>query len=536
VTVTLRLLRTALILAAVAVSACGKRGDPLPPIRPVPGRIVDLVARRVDDRVELRFTVPATNNDGTTPSLIDRIEVYRTMSTEDANAPSAVMLLNKKNLIGVITVRRPPPPDAANAKDAKDTKTTADASPSPKNAAPTPAGAPGPGPGELAIYTDDTPVGPSPATAVRNYMLLGWAGNQQQRSPPIHLMMTSATPPRPVEKLAADFDATSIKVTWVGPPLLFLPVKKPGSPLPVVFLPVASRPAAGQLPISPLPKGSSLPAGTGATPAAGALPSTVTTNPATAGPPPSTPPTGLPTTPPSGTGATGTTTMPPTATTTPTTGTLRTPGLITGASAGQTLGAPTAAGAPGAVPGMTPPGGSFGPPSSVAVGPVRGYRVTEVDESGHELTPNAPLPPPISASQFTLPVAFDKTRCFVVRTVDTLTGSIVMESAASAPVCVTPKDTFPPPAPTELRAFGGAGVVLTWTGVEAPDLAGYVVLRGEGAGDNMQPLNTTPITDTTFSDTTVKSGVTYVYAVIAVDNSPQHNPSAQSNKQTIVAR
>jgi hypothetical protein len=182
-------------------------------------------------------------------------------------------------------------------------------------------------------------------------------------------------------------------------------------------------------------------------------------------------------------------------------------------------------------------GVGMGAAPAISLGPVRGYRVTEVDASGHELTPNGPLTPPMSVSVDTLPVVFDKTRCFVVRTVDTMPGSVVAESAASDPVCVTPKDTFPPPAPSELRAFPSeTGVVLTWTGVEAADLAGYVVLRGEGAGDNMTPLNATPMSETTFSDTSVKSGVTYVYAVIAVDSSPQHNPSAQSNKQTIVAR
>ena len=54
----------ALVLTALAATACGKRGDPQPPLRPIPGRVADLSAHRVDDRVELRFTVPAANLDG----------------------------------------------------------------------------------------------------------------------------------------------------------------------------------------------------------------------------------------------------------------------------------------------------------------------------------------------------------------------------------------------------------------------------------------------------------------------------------------
>ena len=520
--VPVRLLRAALLVAAVAVSACGKRGDPLPPIRPVPGRIVDLVARRIDDRVELRFTVPATNNDGTTPPLIDRIEIYRTMSTEDATAPSAVVLLNRKNLIGQITVRRPPPPEATSDTAKTPAEKSAKSAKPEKPLATPPGAVPGPAPGELAIYTDSTPTDSMPASAMRHYMLVAWAGTQQQRSTRLEVSMASYVPPRPVEQLAATFDETAIKISWVGPPLLFLPIERLGSPLPIGMLPPPAHVEPGTLPIAQMPKPSVMPA----TPAIGAAPGTaVPTTPGqppapgvlTANPPP--PPTTTPGfLPPSRTGSTGA--LPPATTPDQTRGTFGLPGAGAAGGVGRTGGL----------------GLGMGTAPAVSIGIVRGYRVTEVDESGHELTPNGPLATPIPASLDTLPVAFDKTRCFVVRTVDTK-GSVVVESTASEPVCVTPKDTFPPPAPTELRAFPSeTGVVLTWTGVEAADLAGYVVLRGEGAGDNMTPLNATPMSETTFSDTTVKSGVTYVYAVIAVDSSPQHNPSAQSNRQTIVAR
>lgn len=541
-TVNARLLGTALIVAAAAVSACGKRGDPLPPIRPVPGRIADLIARRTDDRVELRFTVPAANVDGTTPSAIDRIEIYRMMTTEDAKSPSTVVLTNRKNVIGQIVVRRPPPPDTSASKDKP-----AAAAPEKTPAPPKPEPPAGPAPGEPAVFADTTPYDGAPANAVRYYMVIEWAGGQQQRSSPLVVRMVSTAPPRPVENLAGSFDETSIKITWVGPPLLFLPIARPGSPLPSSIMPLPVHPAPNELPIALMPKAPPAPAGGttkgAATVTSGAAGAPATTGaPATATPPPATPP------PPSVVPPIGQPTTSRTTTTAGgaqgTKGTTTTKGT-TGATGFPALGQPPVSTTPplgAAAPGMPAIGpaiagtGAVGAPS-VSVGVSRAYRVTEVDESGRELAAGGPLAPTIAASSLTLPVAFDKTRCFVVRTVDTM-QQVVLESTPSAPVCVTPKDTFPPAAPTELRAFSSeAGrVVLTWTGVEAADLAGYVVLRGEGAGDNMQPLNATPMAETTFTDTTAKSGVTYVYAVVSVDSSPQHNPSAQSNKQTIVAR
>jgi len=102
-------------------------------------------------------------------------------------------------------------------------------------------------------------------------------------------------------------------------------------------------------------------------------------------------------------------------------------------------------------------------------------------------------------------------------------------------VCATAKDTFAPPAPTGLNALqDGAAITLVWTGVEAPDLAGYVVLRRDGAGETLRPLNPAPLTATTFKDEQAQAGATYTYSVVAVDR--LGNPSEQSNRQTITVR
>ena len=133
-------------------------------------------------------------------------------------------------------------------------------------------------------------------------------------------------------------------------------------------------------------------------------------------------------------------------------------------------------------------------------------------------------------------VEFGKEECFVVRTV-TMAGTVSIESAASERACVTPTDIFPPAAPRGPSAVGSAGVIsLIWDANTEPDLAGYLVLRGEAPGDTLQPLTPAPIKETTYRDTTVTPGVRYVYAIVAVDSAKPANTSPQSTRVEETAR
>lgn len=126
-------------------------------------------------------------------------------------------------------------------------------------------------------------------------------------------------------------------------------------------------------------------------------------------------------------------------------------------------------------------------------------------------------------------------QCFQIRTVEKV-GDIAIESEPSAPVCVTPKDIFPPAPPKGLAlvAMEGGIMNLIWDANTEQDLDGYIVLRGEAPGDTLQPLSPAPIHDTKLTDTTVKPGVRYVYAVIAVDRAG--NRSAASTRVEETAR
>jgi hypothetical protein len=162
--------------------------------------------------------------------------------------------------------------------------------------------------------------------------------------------------------------------------------------------------------------------------------------------------------------------------------------------------------------------------------------VYEVDETGHEAAAGLLTPTPLTTPEYSEPVTFGKPRCLAVHIID-VHGTVAIESDASPPVCTTPVDTFPPPVPANLDAFTDTGfITVTWDAVKAPDLRGYLVLRREGSNDRLQQLTPEPITATSYQDLAVQSGVTYEYAVVAVDQSTPGNRSALSAFKTKTAK
>ncbi|HVC18607.1 MAG TPA: hypothetical protein VNE16_00910 [Vicinamibacterales bacterium] len=152
--------------------------------------------------------------------------------------------------------------------------------------------------------------------------------------------------------------------------------------------------------------------------------------------------------------------------------------------------------------------------------------------------PPAPLNgAPLAGTAFTdTRMTWGARRCYEVRTVDTY-GPLTVESRPSPATCVTLRDTFPPAAPRGLQAVASSGAIsLIWEANTETDLAGYLVLRAEAPGGTLEPITPAPIHDTTYRDTTVKPGVRYVYAVVAVDTATPPNRSALSNTVEETAR
>ena len=123
-----------------------------------------------------------------------------------------------------------------------------------------------------------------------------------------------------------------------------------------------------------------------------------------------------------------------------------------------------------------------------------------------------------------------KTYTYIIRTAD----SPVLpwkESLDSLEVSAAPKDMTPPAPPTDLTVVPGIGrVFLTWKENREQDLAGYLVYRATKSGAEPVRLTERPINRSTYSDATVKQGMTYYYTVTAVDKSGNESGRSKEHK------
>ncbi len=102
-----------------------------------------------------------------------------------------------------------------------------------------------------------------------------------------------------------------------------------------------------------------------------------------------------------------------------------------------------------------------------------------------------------------------------------------VNQATIAAIEVLPADTTAPAVPTGVAASGAAtGITTTWSAVSAPDLAGYNVYRSTSATGTFTKLTASPVTGTSYADTSAPAGATSFYRVTSIDRS--NNESAQS--------
>jgi hypothetical protein len=196
--------RAAVVVCALAaLVACGKRGDPLPPLRPIPARIADLAVRRAAGRVELSFTVPAANADGTTPPSVDRVDVFAASLPADAPAPTAAQLTGAaENIVARIVVRATEGPPAANAAPAA------------------PAAATGPTtlarPGAIARVVEAVPPGTDATAEVRYYTAVPIAGTGSGRPGPASAVLPVPIGPLPDPPVGVSLthDEHEIILSW----------------------------------------------------------------------------------------------------------------------------------------------------------------------------------------------------------------------------------------------------------------------------------------------------------------------------------
>ncbi len=521
------MIRRLFVLSSVLLAtACGQKGPPLAPIVYLPRPVGEVAVKRVENDVVVQFTVPTVNTDNSGPADLRRIEVY----AHTGPLPAPADFIKYGTLVASVDIKQPPTPEELKEEEqrAKSQEQSPDA-----------AGTPAP-PAEPATprRTDVKPGSPM--------IEQGWTTSVRETLTPKHLEIGPMPPTRPVpvtdtEKPVVvelletpgtvNFDATPQRYytivgvsesrnrrgPFAGP--IQVALIDPLSPPEKVEVSLYSRRDLADLAIA---------AGrcdqrcngcygcrhrvrrcSGCTGAA-----------AVAAPP-------LP------------------VVDRETDGTVE---LYADLETDETADVLVAA-----VADKIPTGAKPKPRPAVAAAPPAprfGYNVYEAGAMAAPTAPDAPTAPvaptvpnvpvapivPLNTTLLTAPgftdprVEFGTERCYIVRRVQ-MAGAIPIESAPSSPACVTPVDTFPPAPPKSLAHIAAAnGVSLIWEANAETDLGGYLVLRGEAPGDKLSPLTPAPITDTSFLDTTVRRGRTYVYEVVAVDRSTPPNQSAPSNR------
>ena len=423
---------SALLLCAVVVllsCACGRRGNPLPPLQRIPAGPTDISVTRLDDDVYVKLTVPAANIDNVRPGDIARVEVYALTLDRDPRVLSGLEpdeVRELSTLVASETVRPvlPPPPPPEEGRPP----------------VPEPPPLPGVDQGAVIVLRES--------------------------------LQAAARAPVTVNiEASPEFAGTSV-VTWpLGAPTADTAPRRF-----YYAVAVSSRgrhgPHSGMqsMPLAPVSSA------------------------------PSTP-------------------------------------QITVAEASMTIKWMPPTDARGRV--EKNAGDVLASRSIVPIPPSTAYEVYEVTKNASPEQPLAvPVPltdAPVTTTELTREHAtLGIERCFYVRAVDTIDG-VPVRGPASPAGCATFADVFAPAPPRDLLAAAVPGAInLIWEGSESNDVESYAVLRGEAGSATLTPLATVTTGALRYRDDAVKSGVRYVYAVIAIDKSG--NRSGESNRVEETAR
>jgi hypothetical protein len=112
-----RSLRPLGVLALATAVACGKAGPPLPPLVKVPAPPAELVAERRGASVDLHFTVPSTNSDGSRPANEDHVDIYA-VTTADPMTDDEIIRYGTR--VARVDVKAPRDPDKTVEADESD--------------------------------------------------------------------------------------------------------------------------------------------------------------------------------------------------------------------------------------------------------------------------------------------------------------------------------------------------------------------------------------------------------------------------------
>lgn len=481
--------RLAVIALTACAVACGRKGPPLAPLHVIPVAPANITVGRVGDDAQIRFDVPSTNVNGPAPVALDRIEVYAATVAAGAVRPANRELLTSKYRVTTIAIK-PPPVEGETPPES-------------------PPGDTRPSAGERTTFVENLTT---------------------EKLQPVFTTL----PPK--QSAAATGTAPSTQPAAATPP--------PGAPVATPPTQPAEPAAPGAAGVPPVthPTAPAAPGATGVAPVA--QPSVSPAAPGAAGVAPVEAalgdvlpgaPTPLPEVP-------GTSPAAPTAI-------AAVPALPNYPARIYAVRGVTKSGRPGPpstrveLPLVEPPAA---PPVPTATSTETAIVLTWPPQTSataiayniYKVGSADPInPAPVAEAKYERGgVTFGTEECFTLRAVEKV-STVSLESTPSQQVCLTPRDTFPPAAPKGFSIVAGPGTMnLGWDANTEADLAGYVVLRGEAPGDTLQPLTPAPIAATSYEDKTVKPGVRYVYAIVAVDKATPPNLSAASTRLEETAR
>ena len=180
----------------LALTGCGKKGPPLPPLVPVPGVVSQITARRVGDDVVLNLTLPAQNVDQSIPVNLGRVEVF---GYTGRTAPPSTRFVEVARLVARIDAL-----DGPGASAVRDTLTSdelVEGPPLPRVAAPSTRVAPAP--------PND------PRTPLKRYYMAVPFSDRGRAGPPSAVVEVALTPlPDSPDEVRVSYDADAVTVRW----------------------------------------------------------------------------------------------------------------------------------------------------------------------------------------------------------------------------------------------------------------------------------------------------------------------------------
>jgi len=162
------------------------------------------------------------------------------------------------------------------------------------------------------------------------------------------------------------------------------------------------------------------------------------------------------------------------------------------------------------------------------------YRTTSAQNEPAETPLNAT---PITTTEYAdRNFRFGDEYTYVVRAVSLGTGGTQVESLNSNAETLTPRDVYPPSAPTGLTVAPAQDrLSIFFAANPEPDVAGYNLYRSTDP-NLLKPwtkLNSALLTRTTYQDLDVQSGVKYYYYLTAVDTAGNVSPPSKVASETV---